>query len=878
MSISTRYNPADIEGKWYQHWLDKRYFNSKPDEREAFSIVIPPPNVTGVLHMGHMLNNTIQDVLCRKARLEGKNVCWVPGTDHASIATEAKVVKQLRAKGIKKSDLTREEFLEHAYAWKEEYGGRILEQLKELGASCDWERTRFTMEPKLNTYVTQVFVDLYNKGKLYRGLRMVNWDPQAKTVLSNEEVIHGEENSHLYHIRYDIEGEDGHVVIATQRPETIMADTAVAINPKDERFRHLVGKKVIIPLINRAIPIIEDEYVALDFGSGALKVTPAHDQNDYEIGKRHGLEVIDILNDDGTLNEKAQILVGEDRFKARKSIKKLLEESGHLVELEQYRTSIGRSERTNAVVEPKLSLQWYVDMKSLAKPALEAVLSENIRFYSKNFVNLYKHWMSEDNIRDWCISRQLWWGQQIPAWYYEDKVYVAETEAEALAQAQKDNPSLTAADLKRDEDVVDTWFSSWLWPISVFDGFENREELDYYYPTSVLVTGFDIIFFWVARMIMAGLEFEDKIPFKDVYFTGMVRDNQGRKMSKSLGNSPDTKMLMDKYGTDGTRFGVLYKAPAGGDIKFDESMCEEGAKFCNKMWNALRMLKQLEVVDTNENKSALAVNELAFEWFDNRLNQALKDLNQNLDNYRLSESLMSIYNLVWNEYCSWFLEMIKPEYGKPIDRTTLNKAIDLFEKQMILLHPFMPFITEEIWHQLRDREDGEDCTNRSWLEEADFDTDLLKSVAKAQEVITNIRNQRSKNGLSPKQALEAYVEEGEGAKTLFADERIKAMIIKMANLSSLEMTSADVENGVSFLSGTEKYYLVIEKEIDIEAERKRLEGELKKAQGFLKSVRGKLGNKRFVDNAPAAVIAKEKQKLADGEARLKIIEESLAKL
>ena len=886
MSISTRYNPADIEGKWYQHWLDKRYFNSTPDDREAYSIVIPPPNVTGVLHMGHMLNNTIQDVLCRKARLEGKNVCWVPGTDHASIATEAKVVKLLREKGIKKSDLTREEFLEHAHAWKDEYGGKILGQLKELGASCDWERTRFTMEPKLNKQVTKAFVDLYNSGKLYRGLRMVNRDPQAKTVLSNEEVIHGEENSHLYHIRYDIEGEDGHVVIATQRPETIMADAAVAINPNDERFRHLVGKKVIIPLINRAIPIIEDDYVTLDFGTGALKVTPAHDQNDYEIGKRHNLEVIDILNDDGTLNEKAVILVGEDRFEARIGIKKLLKASGHLVELEQYRTSIGRSERTGAVVEPKLSLQWYVDMKQLAKPALEAVLKEDIKFYPKNFVNLYNHWMAEDNVRDWCISRQLWWGQQIPAWYYEDKVFIAETEEEAVAQAQKElnNPNLTAADLRRDEDVVDTWFSSWLWPMSVFDGEYTNEkgekcsERDYYYPTNVLVTGFDIIFFWVARMIMAGLEFENKKPFKDVYFTGMVRDQKGRKMSKSLGNSPNTKVLLDKYGTDGTRFGVLYKAPAGGDIKFDEAMCEEGAKFCNKMWNALRLLKELKVVETNENKSALAVNELAFEWFDNRLNQSLKDLNQNLDNYRLSESLVSISNLVWNEFCSWFLEMIKPEYGQPIDRATLDKAIDLFEKQLILLHPFMPFITEEIWHQMRVREDGDDCTNSTWLTEAEYDAELLKNVAKAQEVITNVRNQRSKNGLSPKVALEAFVEAGDSAKALFADVRIKAMIMKMANLSSLEMTSDDVENGVAFVSGTEKYFLVIERKVDVEAERKRLEADLKKAKGFLFGVGKKLSNERFVNNAPEAVLVKERQKQADGEARLKMIEESLAKL
>lgn len=877
MSISTRYNPADTESKWYQHWIEKDYFSSTPDDREPFSVVIPPPNVTGVLHMGHMLNNTIQDVLCRRARLQGKNVCWVPGTDHASIATEAKVVQMLRERGIKKSDLSREEFMQFAYEWKDKYGGRILEQLKELGASCDWSRTKFTMDPEMSEYVLKVFVDLYKKGKIYRGLRMVNWDPEALTVLSNEEVIHGEEDSHLYHIRYDIEGEEGHVVIATQRPETIMADAAVAINPNDERHQHLIGKRVIIPLINRSIPIITDDYVTLDFGTGALKVTPAHDQNDYEIGKRHNLEVIDILNDNGTLNEKAQILVGQDRFEARKSIKKLLKESGHLVELEQYRTSIGRSERTNAVVEPKLSLQWYVDMQSLAEPAIKAVMEEDIKFYPKNFVNLYKHWM--ENIRDWCISRQLWWGQRIPAWYYGEEVFVAETAEAALAEARQrlNQPDLTLDDLKQDDDVVDTWFSSWLWPISVFDGFKDRTELDYYYPTSVLVTGFDIIFFWVARMIMAGYEWEGKRPFDHVYFTGMVRDAQGRKMSKSLGNSPDTRQLMDDHGTDGTRFGVLYTAPAGGDILFKEEMCEQGAKFCNKMWNALRMLKGLERVPATDAASQ-KVNALAIEWFENRLNQALKDLNQNLDSYRLSESLMSLYNLIWSEFCSWFLEMVKPAYGAPIDENTYQRALDLFERQMTLLHPYMPFVTEEIWHQLRERSEGDDCVVSTWPSEQAYDEALLAKVSKAQDVISKIRLQRNNNGISPKDALKAFVEDTESARDLFADDRITAMIMKLANLESLDFTTDDDVAAVSFVSGTERYFLGIEKEIDVAAEREKLEGELKRAQGFLKSVQGKLNNERFVANAPAPVIEKERQKLADGEARLKIIQEQLAKL
>lgn len=877
MSISKHYNPQDSEAKWYQHWLDKRYFNSTPDEREAYSIVIPPPNVTGVLHMGHMLNNTIQDSLARRARMLGKNVCWVPGTDHASIATEAKVVKLLREQGIKKSDIGREEFMKHAWAWKKKYGGRILEQLKELGASCDWERTRFTMEPKLYDAVIKVFVDLYKKGKIYRGLRMVNWDSEAKTVLSNEEVLHFEENANLYHIKYKIEGEDGHVTIATQRPETIMADTAVAINPKDERHQHLIGKRVIIPLINRSVPIITDDYVALDFGTGALKVTPAHDQNDYDIGQRHGLEVIDILNDDGSLNEKAQILVGQDRFEARKNIKKLLEEGGHLEKIEPYRTKIGRSERTNSVVEPKLSLQWFVDMQSITEPALKAVIEEEIEFFPKHFVNTYRYWM--ENIRDWCISRQLWWGQRIPAWYYGEEVFVAETAEEALAQAKaKLGDTITLADLKQEEDVLDTWFSSWLWPMSVFDGFENEEELNYYYPTNVLVTGFDIIFFWVARMIMAGYEWKQEKPFHHVYFTGMVRDEKGRKMSKSLGNSPDTRELMDKYGADGVRFGILYASPAGGDLLYKDDYCEQGSKFCNKMWQALRLLKSLEIVEENPNTASKKVNDLAITWFEQRMNQAIAEINDLFENYKLSEALKALYNLIWNEFCSWYLEMVKPVYGEPIDRATYEKTIDIFSQLMTLLHPFMPFVTEEIWHLLKERQEGDDCVISKWLEGGDFDENYLKTIGIAQDTISKIRLTRNKNGLSPKEALEVFVQDSESSRALFADTGIKALLMKLGNLASLDFTKEEIESSTSFVSGTEKYFVKIEKQIDVEAERKRLADELERAKNFLIGVNKKLSNERFVNNAPPAVVEKERQKQADGEARLKILEESLAKL
>ena len=731
MSISTQYKAGDTESKWYQHWMEKNYFHSIPDERESYSIVIPPPNVTGVLHMGHMLNNTIQDALIRKARLEGKNACWVPGTDHASIATEAKVVKLLREKGIKKSDISREEFLEYAFEWKDKYGGIILDQLKKLGASCDWERTRFTMEDKLSAAVIKVFVDLYKKGKIYRGKRMTNWDPSAQTVLSNEEVLHSEENSHLHYVRYLIEGtEDEWITIATTRPETILGDSAIAVNPKDERYAHLKGKRAIVPLINRSIPIIFDRYVETDFGTGALKVTPAHDMNDYEIGQRHELEVIDVFNDDGTMSEAAQLYIGEDRFKAKKLILKDLEASGNLVKIEPYPNKVGRSERTNAVVEPRLTLQWFLDMKELSKTALDAVKDGEVKFYPDHFINMYRNWLEEDKVRDWCISRQLWWGQRIPAYYYENHFFVAETPEEALAEAKTKtgNNALTIEDLHQDEDVMDTWFSSWLWPISVFDGFENQDELKYYYPTNVLVTGWDIMYLWVARMIMAGYEWSEDLlgkefiekngrqPFQDVYFTGMVRDAQRKKMSKQLGNSPSALNLIDKYGADGVRFGMLSSGSAGNDIIFDapidpktkkavdeSKLCAQGSAFCNKMWNAMRMLKMLEKVEKSSSVAAQKINPLAQSWMENKLNQLLETLAGDYKDYKLGDAMMNLYNFIWNDFFSEYLEMIKPNYGEPIDQETYDEAIGFFEKLMTVLHPFMPFITEEIWHYLIER-------------------------------------------------------------------------------------------------------------------------------------------------------------------------------
>lgn len=904
MTLSTRYNPKETEEKWYAHWMDKNYFHSEPDDREPYSIVIPPPNVTGVLHMGHMLNNTIQDILIRKARLEGKNACWVPGTDHASIATEAKVVKMLAERGIKKSDISREEFLGYAFEWKDKYGGIILDQLKKLGASCDWERTRFTMEPKLSAAVIKVFVDLYRKGKLYRGLRMTNWDPEAQTVLSNEEVIYGEENAQLFHIRYDIEGEEGNgIVIATQRPETIMADSAIAVNPKDDRFKDFIGKKALIPLINRAIPIIADSYVDIEFGTGALKITPAHDQNDNAIGEKHGLEVVDILNPNGTLNEKAQILVGEDRFVARKKIKKLLDESGHLVQLQDYVTSIGRSERTNSVVEPRLTLQWFLDMREMARVARHSVEGGDIKFNPPHFWNMFYSWLREDNIRDWCISRQLLWGQRIPAWYLGEDIYVAETAEEALeqARAKTGNPDLQMSDLKQDDDVVDTWFSSWLWPISVFDGFENQDELRYYYPTNVLVTAWDIIFFWVARMIMSGYEWsgdllgldtvleKGRMPFKDVYFTGMVRDNKRRKMSKSLGNSPDALTLIETYGADGIRFGVLSSSAAGNDIIFDapldpktkqvlneSKLCEQGRNFCNKMWNALRLIKGWDrAAEISADRKA--INDLAYRWLSNRFDQTLTKVDRLFSEYRLSEAVMDLYKFIWGDFCSWYLEMIKPPYGEPIDQDTYEKALDIFGRMMTLLHPFMPFITEEIWHNLKERAEGEDCVISAWPTAGSFDEDLLDQIEKAKQVVSSIREIRNSKGLKQKELLKVY-RQNTGDAGSWGEAGLTDMVIKMANLESLTDTDTDVENSVSFLVGRDKFFVELSQEIDTQAEYERLKKDLEYYQGFVQKVEKKLANERFVNNAPEKVVEMERKKLADGKAKLENLEEALSKL
>jgi len=900
MTISSRYNPKETESKWYQHWLEKKYFHSEPDDREPYTIMIPPPNVTGVLHMGHMLNNTIQDILIRKARLEGKNACWVPGMDHASIATEAKVVKMLREKGIKKSDLSREEFLKYAWEWKEKYGGIILDQLQKLGASCDWDRTYFTMDPWYSKTVIRVFVDLYRKGKLYRGLRMTNWDPEAKTVLSNEEVLYQDENAQLFHIRYDVEGSDGeHLVIATQRPETIMADTAVAVHPDDDRFAHLIGKKVLIPLINRAIPVIADTYVDREFGTGALKITPAHDPNDYEIGQRHELEVVDILQPDGTLNEKAQILIGEDRFEARKKIKKLLEESGHLLELENYRTSIGRSERTDAVVEPRLTEQWFMDMKEMARVARNAVQMGDVTFHPEHMWNMFNNWLKEENVRDWCISRQLWWGQRIPAWYYKNDHFVAESIDEALDMARAKYPGqkISAEDLQQDEDVVDTWFSSWLVPLTTFHGFEKREELEYYYPTTVLVTGWDIIYLWVARMIMAGYEYsgdllgldfvmeKGRMPFHDVFFTGMVRDNKRRKMSKSLGNSPNALNL------DGVRFGMLSSAAAGNDIIFDapidpetktvideSKLCEQGRNFCNKMWNALRLIRGWEVTEKPKNQETETINQLAYNWLNNKLQLTIAEINDHFNGYRLSDALMGLYKFIWDDFCSWYLEMIKPDYEQPIDRLTLERTLDIFEQLMILLHPFMPFVTEEIWHQLKDRTEGEDCIVSSYPTAGQYDKEMIEKVETAKQVVANVRDTRNSKGLKMKEELNVFIQKSKRAELLYAQNGLRPMVMKMAVLSSFDFTEEEIDNSVSFLVGTEKYFVELNIEINKEEECAKLQKELDYYQGFIQQVRKKLGNERFVNNAPAAVVDKEHKKLADGEAKVKSLEEALSQL
>ncbi|MEM8906611.1 MAG: valine--tRNA ligase [Bacteroidota bacterium] len=903
--LASHYNPAEVEDKWYQHWMDNNYFASKPDEREPYTIVIPPPNVTGKLHMGHMLNNSIQDILIRKARLEGKNACWVPGTDHASIATEAKVVKMLREKGIRKADISREEFLKYAWEWKDKYGGIILEQLQKLGASADWSRTRFTMEPKLSKAVIQVFVDLHKKGKIYRGKRMTNWDPEALTVLSNEEVIYSEERSKLYHVRYRIEGtEDAWITIATTRPETILGDSAVAVNPKDERYAHLEGKRVIVPMVNRSVPLIFDRYVDIEFGTGALKVTPAHDMNDYEIGERHGLEVIDVFNDNGTMSEAAGFFIGEDRFVVRKKMAKALEAAGHLVLTEEYNNKVGRSERTNAIIEPRLTLQWFLSMKEFAQSALQAVKSGEVRFYPEHFWNMYYNWLNEDNIRDWCISRQLWWGQRIPAYYLDGATYVAATAEEALAMAKAatGNEALSLADLQQDEDVLDTWFSSWLWPISVFDGFEHTEELDYYYPTNTLVTGWDIMFFWVARMIMAGYEWSGELlgaearkkgiqPFHAVYFTGMVRDEKRRKMSKSLGNSPEALELIDRYGADGVRFGMLSSGSAGNDIIFDavidpatktvkneSAKCEQGLKFCNKIWNALRMLKGLEIVEKPVNEAAAKINLLAGEWLEHKLHKTLYQLEQSYEQYRLSEALVTLYNFIWTDFFSEYLEMIKPEYQQPIDRPTYDQAIQYFETLMTVLHPFMPFVTEEVWHQLRERQPGEDCILSQYPTAQAYEDAKIQPVDAAIEVITKIRFNRNTKGLKAKDPLQLYVQNSTSAQSLFALEGISELILKRGYIEALHFTDQEeIPQTIAFVSGTEKYFMEINKEIDVAAEQAQIEKELGRARGFVTGIEKKLSNERFVNNAPAAVVDREKKKLEDGLARIKMLEESLAK-
>jgi valyl-tRNA synthetase len=868
--LSTRYNPASVEEKWYKHWMNQGFFKSEVDsDKEPFTIVIPPPNVTGVLHMGHMLNNTIQDILIRKARLDGKNACWVPGMDHASIATEAKVVKRLREKGIKKSEIGREEFLKHAWEWKEEYGGVILEQLKKLGASCDWDRTRFTMDEKYYESVIDTFINLFDKGLIYRGYRMVNWDCEALTAVSDEEVMHTEESGKLYSVRYHVAGTNEYVTIATTRPETIVGDTAICIHPDDERYTHLHGKKAIVPIVNREVPIILDEYVTMDFGTGCLKVTPAHDTNDYELGQKHGLDTIDILNANGTLSDQATVLIGQDRFEARKNIIPLLEEAKALVKIEDYQNKVGRSERTNSIIEPRLSKQWFVNMESLAAPALTAVESGEIKFHPAKFANTYKHWMT--NIKDWCISRQLWWGHRIPAWYFgdEDQFVVAKTAEEALEKARAlAGASIELADLHQDEDVMDTWFSSWIWPISVFDGMYKRDELDYYYPTNDLVTGPDIIFFWVARMIMAGYEFEGKRPFENVYFTGIIRDKLGRKMSKSLGNSPDPIELIEKYSADGVRLGLLMTAPAGNDIPFDDAICEQGRNFTNKIWNALRLIKGWEI----EDKPQPEVNELAIHWLNERIKKDVLEINDHYSKYRLNDAAMNMYKLVWDAFCSWYLEAIKPNYGDAIDRDTYNETIQIFEELMTLLHPMMPFISEEVWHSLKPRGEGECAIVSSWPKAENCDEETIENFEMAKSIITEIRAIRASKNLSPREALELHQK---GDQLPYG--QFQAVITKLAN-ASLSFNSNPEGPVASFIIGTAEFTVPLKGLIDESQERAKLEEELKYQQGFLNSVAKKLSNERFVSNAPEAVVAAEKKKMADAELRIKSIGETLAKL
>jgi valyl-tRNA synthetase len=872
--IDKNYAPQEIEQKWYAYWLENKVFASKPNPaKEAYSIVIPPPNVTGVLHMGHMLNNTIQDVLIRKARMEGKEACWVPGTDHASIATEAKVVAMLKEKGIEKKDITREEFLKHAFEWKDKYGGIILDQLKKLGASCDWDRTRFTMEPSLYEAVIDTFVRLYNKGLIYRGVRMVNWDPQGKTALSDEEVIYKDVQAKLYHIQYPLVDGSGFVTIATTRPETIMADAAICVNPGDERYVHLHGKKVRIPLIDREISIIPDEYVTLDFGTGCLKVTPAHDLNDYELGLKHKLPVIDILNDDGTLNEKAILFVGVDRFEARKRIVKQLTEEGYLVKTDEYKSTVGTSERTGAVIEPKLSLQWFMKMEELAKPALDNVMNDNIQLHPAKFKNTYRSWM--ENVRDWCISRQLWWGQQIPAFYMEDgTVIVAKDKKEALRIARDKYQlfALVEDDLTQDPDVLDTWFSSWLWPISVFDGIENpdNEEINYYYPTNDLVTGPDILFFWVARMIMAGYEWRDELPFKNVYLTGIVRDKQGRKMSKSLGNSPDPLELIARFGADGVRSGLLFSAPAGNDLLFDEKLCEQGRNFSNKIWNAFRLLKGLEVVPG----ASLPEHTLATAWFESKLSQTIIDVQDHFSKFRISDALLSIYNLVWDDFCGKYLEIIKPAYQSPIHADTLHAALGLFDSLMRLMHPYMPFITEEIWQSIAPRsEKGTICT-AEYPTAGKVDEALVAQFDVVFEVVTKVREIRNSKQLSPKLALPLCIKSEQPA----AFAAVEAIMLKLANLESISFIAAPITDAQTFVVKSDQFFVPMANDEDPAELKAESEKELAYLVGFKKSVEAKLANEKFVQNAKADLVERERQKLSDTENKIKSLQELLGRL
>lgn len=870
MEIPAKYDPSLTEDKWYSYWLKNRFFHSEPDDKEAYTIVIPPPNVTGVLHMGHMLNNTIQDVLIRRARMLGKNACWVPGTDHASIATEAKVVAKLKAEGIEKTDLTRDQFLKHAWEWKEKHGSIILEQLKKLGASCDWERTKFTMDPDLSQGVINTFVYFYKKGGIYRGVRMVNWDPEGQTAVSDEEVIHKETSSKLFYLKYFIsEGgkpTENFIVIATTRPETIMADTAVCVHPADERYKYLKGKKVLIPLINKEIPIIEDEYVSIDFGTGCLKITPAHDINDYEIGLRHKLPVVDILDKYARLNEKAQILIGEDRFSARKKIIRMLAEAGNLEKEEAYNSQIGYSERTNAVIEPRLSLQWFLKMDEAAKNALGYVESERIKLIPDKYKNTYKHWM--ESVRDWCISRQLWWGQRIPAWYLPNGDIVVEAdENDALKAAQIIDPSIELSDLRQDEDVLDTWFSSWLWPISVFDpakpGFPNREpnrELAYYYPTNDLVTAPEILFFWVARMVMAGHEFCGDLPFRNVYLTGTVRDKSGRKMSKSLGNSPDPIKLMENYGADGVRVGMLLCSSAGNDILFDESQVEQGRNFSNKIWNAYRLIQGWQV-DASAKASPQC--EIAVEWFDSLLSQSIETMNDHFNKFRLSDALMLLYKLFWDDFCAWYLEIIKPAQGCSIEVKTYEATVGFFDKLLKLLHPFMPFITEELWQKLCERKEGESIMVLQQPKSEKYSAELINSVEQAKISIVNIRSIRQAKGISPKGPLELYVK-GDFSQALYG------IIEKMANISAIKPFSqkGESQSGASFMVDTIEFFLPLGNLVNIGEELNKIEAEIKHLEGFLASVNKKLSNEKFVNSAPKSVVELELKKQSDAQTKI----------